>query len=263
MSRAELLRAAHVERGEREGLATCLTSLEARGILVHARGDSWVPAEALGLVAGRLDVNPAGFAFLRRADGAGEDIYVPAKAVRPAMHRDQVLVALDRSRRARPEGKVSRVLQRGFTEVVGVFHPARTGGVIVPQEQRLLIPIAVPKSGVHGASEGDMVLATITKYPAKTGDAEARIVRVLGPATARAGESGAALLPPARPLESPPEVPAPARRVPQVVSPDATAGRLDLRGMPLVTIDGENARDFDDAVMVEPLGTGFLLTVAV
>src|SRR5262245_12680631 len=263
MSRAELLRAAHVERNEREGLATCLASLEARGILVRARRDAWGPAEALGLIAGRLDVNPAGFAFLRRADGAGEDIYVPAKAVRPAMHRDQVLVALDRSRRARPEGKVSRVLERGFTEVVGVFHPARAGGVIVPQEQRLLIPIAVPKSGVHGATEGDMVLATITKYPAKTGDAEAKIVRVLGPAADPRVESEAVILAHGLPLEFPPEVAAAARRVLQVVSPDAIAGRLDLRGMPLVTIDGENARDFDDAVMVEPLGTGFLLTVAV
>src|SRR5262245_54101252 len=111
MSRAELLRVAHVERGEREGLGTCLASLEARGILVHARGDSWVPAEALGLIAGRLDVNPAGFAFLRRADGAGEDIYVPAKAVRPAMHGDQALVALDRRRRRRPEGQGSPVLR--------------------------------------------------------------------------------------------------------------------------------------------------------
>ncbi|MFN8545082.1 MAG: ribonuclease R [Candidatus Binatia bacterium] len=261
---ADVLRAARVEREEREVALAVLTDLEARGILVRSRGDRWVSAESLGLVAGRLEVNPAGFAFCRPDDPEAADVYVPAKAVRPAMHRDRVLVQIDRTqRRARPEGKVSRVLARAYTEVVGVFHGGRGAGVLVPQEQRLTIPIVVPRGGQQKATDGDLVLAEFSKYPGKAGDAEAKIVRVLGPATDPRVESEGVILAHGLPLEFPPDVAAAARRVLQVVPPDAVAGRLDLRGMPLVTIDGENARDFDDAVMVEPLGTGFLLTVAV
>ncbi len=213
---------------------------------------------------GTLHVNPAGFAFCRPDDPEDPDVYVPAQHVRPAMHRDRVLVRVERPRRGpRAAGKVARVLARGVQELLGVVRRGRTGTALVPREQRITVPIAIPRGADGGAKDGDMVIATITRWPTATTDAEARVVRVLGPAADPRVETDAVILAYGLPTEFPPEVAGAARRLPAVVPPDTIRGRLDLRPLPLVTIDGETARDFDDAVLVEPLGTGFLLTVAI
>ncbi len=261
---ADLLRAARIGREEHDAAVAALGALEARGGLVRTRGDHWTLPRHLGLVAGRLEVHPAGFAFCRPDDPALEDVYVPAKAVRPALHGDRVLVRVERfQRRGRTEGRVTKVLARGVTRVVGVLRRGRGGAVLVPQEQRLTVPIVVPRGADGGAKDGEMVVAELTRYPTAASDAEARVTRVLGPASDPRVETEAVIHAHGLPLEFPPEVVAAARRIPAAVPPDVVSGRLDLRGLPIVTIDGENARDFDDAILVEPLGAGFLLTVAV
>jgi ribonuclease R len=260
----DLQRAARIGREERDEAAAALGALEARGALLRTKDDHWTLPARLGLVAGRLEVHPAGFAFCRPDDGDGEDVYVPASAVRPAMHGDRVLVRVERfQRRGRTEGKVTKVLGRATTQVIGVLRKGRTAAVVVPQEQRLTVPIVVPRGADGGAHDGDMVVADLVRYPSAASDAEARVTHVLGPATDPRVETEAVIHAHGLPLEFPPDVAAAARRLPPLVPPDAVGGRLDLRALPIVTIDGENARDFDDAVLVEPLGAGFLLNVAV
>jgi ribonuclease R len=209
-------------------------------------------------------VHPAGFAFCIPDDPGAEDLYVPAAGVRPGLHGDRVLVRLERGRRrGRAEARVVRILERGIRRVVGVLRRGRAVTVLVPQEQRLPGPILVPRGAEGSAADGDLVVAELTRYPGPAAEAEARVTAVLGPAADPRVETLAVIHAHGLPLEFPPAAAGAARRVPRAVDAEATAGRLDLRGLPVVTIDGENARDFDDAVLVEPLAGGYRLTVAV
>jgi len=253
-----------VSREERTEALERLASLEAAGQLVRAPGDRYTSLARSGFIAGKLSVHPNGFAFVCPDDTEADDIYVPAKAVRPAMHGDRVLVKPERSsRRGRAEGRIARILERGRPSIVGVFRPLRTGKVVVPQDQRLLDTFTVARRGDGGAHDGDMVVADVVRYPTRTTGAEVKVVRVLGPATDPRVETDAVIHAHGLPLEFPAETAAAARRLPPIVAPQDSSRRLDLREVPLVTIDGENAKDFDDAIFVEPLGTGFCLTVAV
>jgi ribonuclease R len=231
---------------------------------VRTKGDRYTVPARLDLHAGRLVGNAAGFAFCVSDDPEEDDVYVPAAGVRPAMHGDRVLVRVERGRRGgRSEGRVVRVLERGTTRVIGVLRRGRTAAVVVPQEQRITVPIVVPRGADGGARDGDMVVAELTRYPERQTEAEARVSTVLGPASDPRVETEAVIHAHDLPREFPPEVAAAARRVPQTVPASAIGDRLDLRALPIVTIDGENARDFDDAVLVEPAAHGFRLTVAV
>jgi len=260
----DLLRAARISRDEQRSGRARLDALEARGLLVRTKGDRLTLPVRLDLVAGRLQANPAGFAFCVPDDRDADDVYVPATAVRPAMHGDRVLVRVDRfRRRGRTEGRVVKVLERATERLVGVFRAGRTAGVVAPQEQRITVPIVVPHGAEAGARDGDMVVATLVRFPGVASEAEARVTAVLGPAADPRVETEAVIHAHDLQREFPPEVLAAARHVPAAVPAAALAGRLDLRALPIVTIDGENARDFDDAVLVEPLDDGFRLTVAV
>ena len=274
MTLPDLARAARCSRVERARLTERVAALEKAGKLARTSGERYTVPERLALRAGRLQVHRDGFAFLVGDDPDEEDVYVPAAGVRPAMHGDRVLVALTRGhRRGRTEGRVTRVLERATTQVVGILRHGRTATVVVPQEQRITVPLVVRRThadaerpaadGDRPAADGDMVVAEIVRYPGTVADAEVRITRVLGPATDPRVETEAVMHAHGLPAEFPPEVAAAARRVPATVGPAEIAGRLDLRAHPLVTIDGENARDFDDAVLVERVAGGFRLTVAI
>ena len=260
----ELLRAARIERGLRAEATERLSALEATGRLVRTKGDRYTLPARLDLVAGRLAVHRDGFAFCVPDEQEEADVYVPVGGVRPAMHGDRVLVRVEPfQRRGRLEGRVVKVLERGTHRIVGVLRQGRTAAVLVPQEQRLTLPILVPRGAEGGARDGDMVVAELVRYPGLASEAEARVALVLGPADDPRVETEAVIHAHGLPLEFPPEVAAAARRMPAGPSAEQVARRLDLRALPIVTIDGENARDFDDAVLVEPLGRGFRLTVAV
>lgn len=228
------------------------------------KGDKLALPRHVGLVLGTVVGNPSGFAFIRPRDPDDQDVYIPATALRPAMHGDTVLVKIDRTaRKGRIQGKIERVIEHGTSKVVGTLRKARSGGTLVPRDHRITTPITISARDLHGAIDGDVVVVEIAKFPTKTTDAQAKVVHRLGPASDPGVETDAVIHAFGLPTEFPPDVLAAARRIPSAVPPDAFSRRLDLRGQPLVTIDGENARDFDDAIMVEPLGASFLLTVAV
>jgi ribonuclease R len=261
---SDLLRAARIGRAERAPATSCLAALERRGLVVRTKGDRLTLPARLDLRAGRLEVNRAGFAFVIGDDPGEEDVYVRGSALRPAMHGDRVLVRVERARaRGRPEGRVVQVLERGTRELLGVFRQGRTVAMIVPHDQRITVPVRVVRGGAGEAREGDLVVAELVRHPGLVTDAEARVVTVLGPASDPRVETEAVIHTHGLPREFPPAVVAAAARIPAHVPETAIAGRLDLRPLPIVTIDGENARDFDDAVLVEARPGGFRLTVAV
>ena len=259
----DLLRAARVSRGERSEARAVLDELEASGRLVRTKSGRLALPETLDLVAGRLEVKPSGFAFCVPDDPQAEDVYVPASRVSPGLNGDRVLVQVERGRRGRTEGRVARVLSRATKRVVGVLRQGRTASMIVPQDPRLTVRIVVPRGAEGGGSDGDMVVAELVRYPGAESDAEAAVTGVLGPASDPRVETEAVIHAHGLPLEFPADVRVAARRVPASVPAEALTGRVDLRNQPIVTIDGENARDFDDAVLVERDGRGWRLTVAV
>jgi ribonuclease R len=256
----DLLRAARVSREERAAARSRLAALEARGLIVRTASQRFTLPSRLALVAGRLQGSPAGFAFCIPDDPDADHVYVPAAAVRPAMHGDRVLVRVEAARR---RGRIVKVLERATARVIGVFRRGRTAGVVVPQEQRITVPIVVPRGADADATDGEMVVAEIVRWPGVASDAEARVTAVLGPADDPRVETEAVIRKYDLPVAFPPDVAAAARRMPKTVAPETCAGRLDLRALPIVTIDGAQARDFDDAVLVERLPTGFRLTVAI
>ncbi|HEV7735080.1 MAG TPA: ribonuclease R [Candidatus Binatia bacterium] len=264
VSANDLLRAARVARDERDRAMDRLDALESAGRIVRSHGNRLVLAKKAGVVAGRLEVHSTGYGFVRPDDEGADDVYVPSRGTHPAMHGDRVLVELERGRqRGRLQGRVTRILERAVNEVVGVYHAGRTTGVVVPQETRITMPMLVPHDARGEAVDGDMVVARIVRWPGPEPDAEVAITRVLGPAGDPRVETDAVIHTYGLPLVFPPEVIDAATNVARRVTDAECAGRLDLRTEPIVTIDGETARDFDDAVLVETEGDGYRLTVAV
>jgi ribonuclease R len=244
-----------------------------------------------GLRAGTVSVHPDGYAFLSgpRRETRGEDLFIGGAGLRPAMHGDTVLVTMRAGRRGRherPEGHVMRVLARRWEKLIGICRQGRSSSYLMPQEPRILYSCRLTDTG--GAADGDMVVAAITQHPGPYHDLEARVESVLGPASDPRVETEAVI----RRLELPREFPAAALAEAARVSPTvdvATLGplatelpppatahrpwhespalreRVDLRDVALVTIDGETARDFDDAVAVldgPAGGTRLLVAIA-
>lgn len=265
MARPVLLRAARIGRGERDAALARLDALEADGRLVRTEADLWALPERMGLVAGTLQTTAAGSAIFRPDDRGRDQVWIPPDAVAGAMHGDRVLVRTERRRRGpgRPEGRVARVLARAVTELPGVYREGRTTGVLVPMEPRIQGPIVVRSKASRGARDGDLVVAHITRYPSPRHDAEAEVIRVLGDADQPRVQVEAVVAAHGLRTTFPPEVEQAARRLPEVVGEAEREGRVDLRDQPFVTIDGESARDFDDAILVEPAGGGFLCHVAI
>jgi ribonuclease R len=202
---------------------------------------------------------------------------VPAAAIRPAMHGDRVVAAVTRARRGkveRPRGHVVRVLARAATALLGVVRHGRSGTWLVPQDTRVGYRVRLLDTG--GAREGELVSAEITRYPDLQDDLEARVTTVLGDASDPRVETDAVIHAHGLPLVFPEAVLREAERVARDVRMPAGAGtlpppasgprpwreswvsseRLDLLDLPLVTIDGETARDFDDAIAILDGGGG-------
>lgn len=263
-ARPVLLRAARIGRGERAAALRRLDALEAAGTLLRDGAGRWFLPGRAGLLAGTLELTPAGYGFLRPDDPGHDDVYVGPRDTAGAMHGDRVLVRLGRGRHARgPRGRVAQILARATSEIVGVLHRGRTAAVLVAHDPRRAAAIVVPPGSEGGARDGDLVVARLVRFPERGLPGQARVETVLGPAGDPGAETDAIIRTHGLPLAFPPEVEAAARRLPAAVGPEETAGRIDLRALPLVTIDGENARDFDDAVHVARHGEGFRLTVAV
>ncbi len=281
---------AHLARGERRAVRTELSALVATGAVVEPRPGRFALAARQHLRGGELRVHPDGYAFLVSpppAPGAPaeEDLYIPGAALRPAMHGDIVLAAVERRRRGRLErtsGRVVRVLERRTTRILGVVHHGRSGAYVIPNDTRVLYRVRLTDTGAE--RDGDMVVAAITEYPGPYEDIQARVESVLGPADDPRVETDAVIHAHDLPLAFPepvlheaerlprdvhcppldPTLPEPARAPRPWHTSPTRAERVDLRGIPLVTIDGENARDFDDAVAIlDAPGGGARLLVAI
>jgi ribonuclease R len=260
----QMLKALGVSRGqERDRLEDMLDALLEAGEIVKLPGRLYAIAGAVGALRGKLSVHRDGYGFVAPEDGSG-DLFVPARYLRDCMNGDTVEAQVVSVRRdGKKEGRVTALIQRGVTSVVGRFEAIGKGGRIIPDDQRLGRDLFVPPGGVGGARDGQVVLAQISSYPTKVSGLEGRITEVLGDANDPEVEVLTVIKKYDLPHIFAEDVLAEALRQPQTVEPEALSGRTDLRGRLTVTIDGETARDFDDAVSVAREGDRIRLWVSI
>src|SRR5262245_1991337 len=215
----------------------------------------------MDLVVGKADGHPSGFGFVmpdRPVEGLTRDIYVAEHNMKEAMHGDRVVVRIERYRDdGRAEGRVVQVLERAATTVVGRYVVDGSGlGFVTPFDKRLNTDIQIPRAEARDAGSGQMVTVEVTRWPTPTRGPGGRIAEVLGDIDDPGVDTEIILRKHGIPDEHGPEAIAEAKRIGGAVKPRDIAGRTDFRDRAVVTIDGEHARDFDDAISIEKLKNG-------
>ncbi len=259
----ELVRALDAPAIVHEALAGRLAAMERDGqILTNRKGELCVVAK-LDLAVGIVQGHPDGFGFLVPEDGTS-DFFLSPREMHKVLHGDRAVVrtsGLDR--KGRREGEIVEVLTRANSTVVGRLHVERGVHFIVAENRRISQDFLVAPGGLGKARIGEIVVAEIVEQPTGDREAVARITEVLGTATDPGIEIEIALRKHALPFEFGKEAERQAKRLPAEVRPADRKGRIDLTALPLVTIDGETARDFDDAVYCERKGRNYRLIVAI
>lgn len=246
-----------------EALRRRLNAMERDGQLVRNRRGRYGVVSKMNLVRGRVIGHPDGFGFLVPDDGS-DDVFLTARHMRPVLHGDRVLARLiGADRRGRREGALVEVLERNTHEVVGRYYVEGGLGFVVASNKRIAHEIVIPPDQSGGAIEGQIVVAVITEQPSMHSQPVGRVVEILGDRMAPGMEVEIAIRSHELPDRWPNEVEREAAAFAQDVTSEAIAGREDLRDVPLVTIDGDDAKDFDDAVYCERDGRGWRLLVAI
>jgi len=267
----DLMRLLHVPREERTSFRRRLKALVAAGELLNVRGNRYGLPKKMDLVVGRVSTNPGGFGFVvpdqpepavdsrMSADRAGgrRDIYIAAANLSEAMHGDRVVVRVERHTERGAEGRIIRILERSQATIVGRYEVDDTGlGYVVPFDRRVLTDVHVPAGQSSAAEPGEMVLVEITRWPAATRGPAGRVVEVLGRIDEPGVDTRIVIRKYGIPDEHSEEAIAEATRIGGLVKERDIKGRTDFRRVTTVTIDGEHARDFDDAITIESLPNG-------
>ena len=247
-----------------DALAKRLAAMLRDGQLLQNRRGGYAPAERMDLIPGVVIANPDGFGFLRPDAGGGDDLFLPPFEMRKAMHGDRVLGSVTGvDRRGRREGAIVEVLERRLNRLIGRFTVEAGISYVVPDDKRIQRNVMIPPDARLEAQAGQLVVCEIVQPPDARRPPIGRVLAVLGDRLTASLAVEAAIHGHEIPHEFPPEVLAQAAAVPVDVDPAVAASRVDLRALPLVTIDGEDAKDFDDAVYCEPNRGGFRLVVAI
>ena len=256
---------------DRKMLKHLLAELVTEGAVVRTRGNRFGLPEKMDLETGTFQANPAGYGFVLPEKKDRPDIYIPAAARLDAMNGDKVVARIappDRVRKkaaGKREGVIIRILERAHTRVVGTFERSalRTEqyGFVTPADQKLMQDVLIGPAHIGDAKPGDIVTAEIITYPLRGRHAEGRIVKVIGRPGDPGIETELIIEQHELPIAFSPAALQEAAAIPQEVTAAMRRVRVDLRGLPTVTIDGEKARDFDDAISIEQIKGGWRLWV--
>ena len=241
-----------------------LKELENDGTLVLSRKNRYGRPAQFNLLIGKISRHPKGFGFLMQEDADVDDIFIPASELKGAMNGDRVIVRIKReaTAKSRAEGEVIRILQRNVQQIVGTFESSRHFGFVVPDDKRFGSDIFIPKEQFNGAKTNMKVLVEITQWPEKNRSAEGRIVQVIGKKDAPGVDILSIIMGHDLPQGFPADVLMYAEALPETIAVSEIEKRRDLRDMLMITIDGEDAKDLDDAVSVQRLENGnYLLGV--
>ena len=249
--------------GNRAKLADQLRKMVRGGQLIENRRGEFCLVAKLGLVTGTAIGHPDGFGFVRVGGGA-DDVYLSATQMRSIFHGDRVAIrVIGNDHRGRSEGRLVEVLERTITEVAGQFIRERGIGVLIPDNPKIAHRILIAKGAAGDAKHGQVAVARILDYPTHVEQATGEIVQVIGKPGEKGIATDIAIHAHGIPTDWPKAVSKQIKAFGEEVPEAAKKGRVDLRDIDLVTIDGADARDFDDAVYAERSGKGFRLLVAI
>ncbi|MFM9971556.1 MAG: ribonuclease R [Burkholderiales bacterium] len=259
-----------IKSTQRQAFAKRLAAMTREGQLLRNRKDALLVAQKLDLIAGRVIGHPDGFGFLV-PDAGGDDLFISPHEMRKLMHGDRAMVRPEGyDRRGRREGVIVEVTERAHTQLVGKLHRDRDFLLVTPSDRRIKHEILIAQKDSAGAKSGQVVVVKILSHPAadphggnQYSPPVGRIEEILGNATDPGMEIEIALRKHDLPFEFSSKALALANRHSKEVRESDWHGREDIRDLPLVTIDGETARDFDDAVYCRRDGKGFKLLVAI
>ncbi|CAK0773231.1 RNase R [Gammaproteobacteria bacterium] len=248
---------------EREALRRRLLAMERDGQIVCNRREGYGLPKKMDLISGRVTAHRDGYGFLI-PDNGGPDLFLHARQMASLMHGDRILAQIvDVDQRGRREGAVTEILERAVHKAVGRFLIEGATAFVIPSEKRLHRDILIPMEHRGAARSGQIVTVEILEQPTTHRQPSGRVIEILGEHLAPGMEIDIAI----RAFELPDswssEVEQEAAALGLTISEEAMRGREDLRALPLVTIDGEDARDFDDAVYCEFTRNGWRLLVAI
>ncbi len=225
-----------------------------------------MPAAAVGayprVAEGTVSANRAGFGFVR-IEGMEESVFLPPPQMSGVMHGDRVRVSVERGRDGRYSGRLEKIVEHATKAFVGTMEIIGRSAFVTAADRRIGMRCMVPPADLAGARHGDWVIAAVTRYAGQGSNPQARIVKKLDPENPVELASEAAIARFDLPGAFSPEAVREAESYGDRVDPAEAAQRIDIRNLPLVTIDGEDAKDFDDAVYAEPHAKGFRLIVAI
>lgn len=232
-------------------------------ILENRRGEFCLTAK-LDLVTGKVSGHRDGFGFVIRDDGVAEDVYLSAREMRSLFDGDRVAVRIKGlDHRGRAEGELVDVLERGTLEIAGQFIRERGIGIVIPDNAKLSHRILIPKGEAANAKHGNMVVVEIVDFPTHVEQATGRITTIIGSPGDKGIATDIAIHSHSIPFKWPDAVRKEVQRFGTSVTSSSHKGRTELRDVDLLTIDGEDARDFDDAVYCKKTEDGWRLLVAI
>ncbi len=264
MIKEELAIEFEIGKGDVKEFYKVLESMEKEGVIIRNNKDKYGLITSEYLVVGRLQGHEKGFGFVIPKDKMKEDIFIPAENMNSAMNGDTVVANLTRRQEAgrRQEGEIVRILERANETIIGTFEDNGNFGFLIPDEQRIAYDVFIPKAQTGGAKNGQKVVVEITRWPELRRNPEGKVVEILG----FLSEKGTDILSIIRMFKLPEDFPPKVQQQADMVEEDLTQrdleGREDLRDLTTFTIDGADAKDFDDAVSIEGLENGnFMLGV--
>ncbi|MDI3518999.1 MAG: ribonuclease [Caldanaerobacter sp.] len=261
----EIMDMLHIDYNQRKILEATLKEMEKEGLVFKTKRGKYALPERLGLVRGRIDGHPRGYGFLIPEEQGIKDIFIPISGMNGAMDGDLVLVrVIEGAEGKSQEGEVIKILKRANTTIVGTYEKNKNFGFVIPDNKKIHQDVFIPKGEDKGAKTGMKVVVRITKWPEGRRSPEGEIIEVLG----YKGEPGIDVKSILRsydiPETFPKEVLKEAEELPEEIPEKEKKRRVDLTKLKFVTIDGEDAKDLDDAVYVERLPNGnYLLYVSI
>ncbi|WHE07929.1 ribonuclease R [Thermoanaerobacterium thermosaccharolyticum] len=260
-----ILKMLDVDYSQKGIVEDLLKDLEKDGTIYKTKNEKYALSERLDIIKGKIDATSRGFAFLIPENENIKDIFISKDNLNSAMQNDIVLVRVTKKVEGKKwEGEVVKILKRANSTIVGTFEKSRNFGFVVPDDRSITQDVFISKSDTMNAQDGMKVVVKITKWPEKRRSPEGKIVEILG----KKDDPGVDVLSVIRsyniPEEFPKKVIREAENIEEKISSEEISGRTDLRNLNIVTIDGEDAKDLDDAVAVEKLKSGdYILYVSI
>ncbi len=247
----EILRRLGLQKEQRHRAREFLRNLADEGRVVRIRGNRYGLPSKMNLIVGRIKTHPDGYGFVFPEEEGEEDIFISPRNLKEAMHGDRVVARVESIRKKGKEGSIIRILERKTRKVVGKFMKAKNYSYVIPEDERILPEIFIPEGETKRARSNQIVVAEITRYPTERARPEGRITYILGYPDDPEIEPQIIIHKYELPYRFTSAALKEAQNLPSTPSPHEYRNRVDLRGIPTFTIDGENAKDFDDAVSVE------------